>query len=127
MKDAVVSVRGRRSRVLYLASSEGLWFHLDGETYFAEKPKAGKTRRKEEGRGGNITAPMPGKVTKVLAKPGDTVAERQTLVVMEAMKMEYNLKAGAAGKVKAVHCLEGEQVTQDRCLVEFEDEKSDEK
>lgn len=45
------------------------------------------------GGGGNIVAPMPGKIVRVLVSEGDTVEDDQPLVVMEAMKMEHTLRA----------------------------------
>jgi biotin carboxyl carrier protein len=57
-----------------------------------------------------IRAPMPGKVVKVLAKAGDQVAAGAGLVVVEAMKMENELRAPRAGKVDTVHVKEGQAV-----------------
>ena len=57
-----------------------------------------------------VVAPMPGKVVRVLVKPGDDVKEGQGLVVVEAMKMENELKSALAGKVKEIFVSEGEVV-----------------
>ncbi len=57
-----------------------------------------------------VTAPMPGKIVRVLVKPGDEVAEGQGLVVVEAMKMENELRAAKAGKVREVAVREGTAV-----------------
>jgi biotin carboxyl carrier protein len=57
-----------------------------------------------------IAAPMPGKVVRVLVKPGDEVAEGQGVVVVEAMKMENELKSPKAGKVTEVVAREGQAV-----------------
>ena len=57
-----------------------------------------------------IVAPMPGKVVRVLVKPGDAVEARQGLVVVEAMKMENELRAARAGTVAAVSVVEGQSV-----------------
>ncbi len=54
-----------------------------------------------------VTAPMPGKVVKILVKAGDAVTEGQGLVVVEAMKMENELKSPKAGVVKEVFSKEG--------------------
>ena len=67
-----------------------------------------------------ITAPMPGKIVKVLVKPGDMVAARQGLVVIEAMKMENELRATRAGRVKDVHVAEGDLVEAGRLLTVIE-------
>jgi biotin carboxyl carrier protein len=64
-----------------------------------------------------VTSPMPGKVVRVLVAPGDTVAPRQGLVVIEAMKMENELRAGRAGRVKAVRVVEGQSVEAGAPLV----------
>jgi biotin carboxyl carrier protein len=57
-----------------------------------------------------IDAPMPGKVVRVLVKQGDQVQEGQGLVVVEAMKMENELKSPKAGVVKELHAQEGQPV-----------------
>ena len=67
-----------------------------------------------------LRAPMPGRVTRVLAAPGDRVAARAPLVVMEAMKMENELRAERDGVVAEVHVAEGATVDRDDLLVTFE-------
>ena len=64
-----------------------------------------------------VTAPMPGRVVKVLVAPGDTVAARQGLVVVEAMKMENELRAPRAGRVAEVRVAEGAAVEAGTALV----------
>jgi len=57
-----------------------------------------------------IVAPMPGKVVRVLVKAGDAVQARQPLIVVEAMKMENELRAARAGTVAELHAREGSSV-----------------
>jgi biotin carboxyl carrier protein len=57
-----------------------------------------------------ITSPMPGKVVKVLVEPGQEVREEQGMIVVEAMKMENELRSAVAGKVKEIFVREGEIV-----------------
>ncbi len=57
-----------------------------------------------------VTAPMPGKVVRVLVKAGDVVKTRQGLVVVEAMKMENELRAARDGRVREVFVVEGQSV-----------------
>jgi biotin carboxyl carrier protein len=64
-----------------------------------------------------IDAPMPGKVVRVLVKAGDEVQEGQGLVVVEAMKMENELKSPKAGKVAELHAVEGAAVESGAKLV----------
>ncbi len=67
-----------------------------------------------------LVAPMPGLVVRVTVKPGDDVRAGQGLVVMEAMKMENELRAVAAGRVKAVPAQPGMAVEKGALLVELE-------
>lgn len=67
-----------------------------------------------------IASPMPGKVVKVFVKVGDAVTEGQGLVVVEAMKMENELKAPKAGTVVEVTAVEGQAVENGAKLVVVE-------
>jgi biotin carboxyl carrier protein len=83
----------------------------------------GRRATEAAGPGGGpqqVTAPMPGKVVRVLVAPGDHVEPRQGLVVIEAMKMENELRATRAGRVKAVRATEGQSVDAGVLLVTVE-------
>jgi biotin carboxyl carrier protein len=71
-------------------------------------------RREDGGQAGSgpqrILAPMPGKILRVLAKRGDAVHARQAVVVIEAMKMENELRAARDGVVAEMHAAEGQSV-----------------
>jgi 3-methylcrotonyl-CoA carboxylase alpha subunit len=67
-----------------------------------------------------IVAPMPGKVLKVAVRPGDTVAARDLLIVLEAMKMEHRIEALRDGIVKSVAVEPGALVASGAPLVELE-------
>jgi biotin carboxyl carrier protein len=67
-----------------------------------------------------LSAPMPGLVVRVLVQPGDRVQAGQGLVVMEAMKMENELRAAANGVVRAVAVAAGGAVEKGALLVEFD-------
>jgi 3-methylcrotonyl-CoA carboxylase alpha subunit len=68
-----------------------------------------------------LTAPMPGTVLRVLAKEGETVKQRQPLVVLEAMKMETPVVSPYEAVVRAVHVSEGDRVAGGALLVELEE------
>ena len=70
-----------------------------------------------------IRSPMPGKVVRVFVKPGDIVEAGQPLIVLSAMKMESEFKAGQRGVVKEVPVKEGDTVDNDQLLVVIEDIK----
>jgi biotin carboxyl carrier protein len=67
-----------------------------------------------------VVAPMPGLIVRVHVKVGDVVDAGQPTVVMEAMKMENELRAQAAGTVKAIHAIPGKAVEKGTVLVELE-------
>ncbi|QFU75590.1 acetyl/propionyl/methylcrotonyl-CoA carboxylase subunit alpha [Halioglobus maricola] len=75
---------------------------------------------------GQVKASMDGAIVAVLAQVGDTVEAGQTLVVLEAMKMEHALKAGVSGTVSAISCEAGQQVKSRQLLATVEGEQSDE-
>jgi len=68
-----------------------------------------------------LRAPMPGLVVRVHAGPGDRVTAGAGLVVLEAMKMENELKAPAAARVRSVRVAPGQAVEKGQVLVEFEE------
>jgi len=67
-----------------------------------------------------VVAPMPGRVVRVLVEPGDEVAARQGVVVVEAMKMENELRSPKAGRVKDVQVTAGASVEAGRVLIVVE-------
>lgn len=67
-----------------------------------------------------VKAPMPGLMVRINVKAGDEVTAGQAVAAMEAMKMENELRAPAAGRVKAVHAAVGQAVEKGALLVEFE-------
>ena len=78
--------------------------------------------RRDDGAGAGsgpqrLMAPMPGKVVRVLVKPGDVVAAREAVVVVEAMKMENELRASREGTVTEVHAHEGISVEAGALLI----------
>ena len=66
-----------------------------------------------------VTAPLPGTITKILVKEGQTVKAGETVLVMEAMKMENNISAEANGTVKKIHVQQGAQVQSGELLIEL--------
>lgn len=67
-----------------------------------------------------VTAPLPGTIISVNCKVGDTVAASDTVVVLEAMKMENAIHAGRDGKVAAINVAAGDSVLEGTVLVTFE-------
>ncbi|MCB0597249.1 MAG: biotin/lipoyl-binding protein [Lewinellaceae bacterium] len=67
-----------------------------------------------------VKTPLPGTILKILAKEGDQVKKGDTLLIMEAMKMENNIIAEKAGKVVQVRVKEGDTVLQNDVLIVLE-------
>jgi geranyl-CoA carboxylase alpha subunit len=89
-------------RALYLDDGHG-HFHFEDITHMPAV--AGGA-----GGSGELKASMDGAIVNVLVQQGDTVAQGQTIVVLEAMKMEHQLKAGVAGTVASINAQVGQQV-----------------
>lgn len=68
----------------------------------------------------SLHAPIPGRVVKILAKAGERVSASQPLLVLEAMKMENEVRAPRAGTIKTVHVAEGVAVETGQLLVSVE-------
>ncbi len=105
------------------SATGGVIVHVNGRLIEATVAGAQGSwaRRGDAAAGGKgpqkIVAPMPGKVVKVLVKVGDEVAAKQGVVVVEAMKMENELKSARAGTVKEVKAVEGTSVEAGSVLV----------
>jgi 3-methylcrotonyl-CoA carboxylase alpha subunit len=101
----------KRHEVLVWQGGEAFAFRLDDGTQF-EAASAGH-------RGG-LTTPLPGVVVSVAVKEGDDVTAGQTLLVIEAMKMEHAIKAPRAGKVRALKHRVGDRVREGSTLAEID-------
>lgn len=68
----------------------------------------------------SLTAGMPGKIVKIMVKPGDQVKEGDPLVIMEAMKMENEMRATGDVKIKDIHVKEGDSVEGGALLITYD-------
>ena len=69
--------------------------------------------------GSPVNAPLAGTVVKVLVKPGQAVAEGETIIILEAMKMENSIKSPGDGLVKAVNVSLKQSVEKNQVLIQF--------
>src|SRR5574337_438454 len=121
-------VMGGSYEVDVVEEAEGvLTVWVKGETYRIEYQEEGRRPRRSAGTtshaaGGRqaITAPMPGKVVAVLVSPGQEVTAGQGIIVIEAMKMENELKAFGSGIIKEIKVEEGSGVSGGEVLVVIE-------
>jgi len=107
--NATVARHGDDITIMYVGQSHQL-------TLFDPAAQAGG----EDGPGGRLTAPMPGKIVAVMAKEGDDVETGTPLLVLEAMKMEHSITAPSGGKVTAIHYAVGDQVEDGADLLDLE-------
>jgi biotin carboxyl carrier protein len=103
-----------------LAREDGATVVLGGhvhEVLLSDDTGAALPRRPVASGPVRVTSPMPGRIVRVLVQAGDAVAEGQGLVVMEAMKMENELRAPRSGRVHELHAREQQAVEAGALLV----------
>jgi biotin carboxyl carrier protein len=119
---------GKSHRVLATRKAKGTWgMHLQG-THLTARVVDERTRVIEEMTGGPegaggpkaLKAPMPGLVLRIEVEVGQEVSEGDGLVIVEAMKMENELKMDGEARVKSILVEAGQVVEKDQILVEFE-------
>jgi glutaconyl-CoA/methylmalonyl-CoA decarboxylase subunit gamma len=138
MKKFKFKIRGNRyEAVINGFENNVVDIDINGTNYLVElekeilKPKTPKLVRakvqtaKEDafvkGKVGKfVKAPLPGTVFKLKCKTGDSVSAGDTLLIMEAMKMENNIQSEINGKVKTIMVAEGDSVLQGDILLELE-------
>jgi 3-methylcrotonyl-CoA carboxylase alpha subunit len=100
------------------------FIHLDGQDY--ELKRVSELEDEFEGveeEKGSLTSPMPGRIVKILVKPGDHVKKGQELIIIEAMKMENKICAPYNGTVTRVYFPVGDQIEANIVLMDIEEEE----
>ncbi|HEY0308183.1 MAG TPA: acetyl-CoA carboxylase biotin carboxyl carrier protein subunit [Acidobacteriaceae bacterium] len=118
-------IEGRAHRCILDEGPTGRAVLLDGKrlAYSVDDPRSLRARRSagvDENGPVPIKSPMPGRVARVLAAAGDTVAAQQGILVIEAMKMQNEMKAPKAGTVVRISVAEGDTVTAGQVLAVVE-------
>jgi 3-methylcrotonyl-CoA carboxylase alpha subunit len=114
-----------RHEVVYATGPAGdRWIFWNGHTYRIRARGNESERSPEQVRGHRaaatqLTAPMPARIVRINARVGAPVEKGETLVVLEAMKMELPIRAPDDATVAAVHCSEGELVQAEAPLVDL--------
>ena len=109
---------GQRFRAEVSRDGDARWVTVAGRTALLHNVESEVVTGQEEG--GLLETPMPGKVVDVAVSPGDNVEAGETLVVVEAMKMEHPIRARRAGVVAEVTAVVGEMVRPGTALVTLE-------
>ena len=81
------------------------------------KPVEQKPAAKPSGKGTKVVAPLPGTITEVKVAIGDTVKTGDTVIILEAMKMQNNIEAEADGTITEIHVSKGDTVMEGNPLV----------
>jgi biotin carboxyl carrier protein len=119
-----ILMKGRSYDARVEETANGLVVVIDGFRFEAEVTDPRRWVRSSGGKGGkgvqSMVAPMPGKVVRVLVSPGEEVAAGQGIAVVEAMKMQNELKAARAGRVLTVTAREGATVAAGDVLATIE-------
>ena len=107
---------------VYYASHGGqTWLSMSGCTYRLEKPSPRAARPQgDQDAVGAVRAPMPSQVRAVQVEAGQQVEKGQTLLLLEAMKMEIRVRAPSSGRVTRVLVTDGQTVDKEQPLVEME-------
>ncbi len=124
-KKIKIMISGRSVEVLAQKIGSHIWYQTEKGISSVEVEGAFASRKKRKSADSNsfqILAPMPGKITKVLTVEAGPAEPGQSLIVMEAMKMEYTLKSPSVRRVKKIHAKVGDQVALGQVLIDFEEE-----
>jgi biotin carboxyl carrier protein len=129
--DATASASRRSYEVAFERSVSGdLLVHVNGSIVPVSLPGRSARRAGRSGggsSGGQVVAPMPGRVVSVLVERGDEVRERQGVIVLEAMKMQNEVRAGRAGVVTDIRVSKGSAVDAGAVLVVIDEVRKTER
>ena len=113
---------------------DGKWeVSIDGNLYEVEIDQGSRRsqrKKRDSNRGGGsssglISSAIPGKIVSVLVSEGDKVDSGSVVIVLEAMKMQNEIKAGIDGKVEKIMCKPGERIEANVPLMEIVDSKKE--
>jgi acetyl/propionyl-CoA carboxylase alpha subunit len=112
-------VGGVRHLVAWARDGDRVFLWCDGRTWIFSRARAARAAGAAD-HGGDLRAPMPGRVRRVARAEGETVERGQVVLVLEAMKMEHAIRAPRDGVLRAVRVKEGDLVDAGVELAEIE-------
>ena len=115
-----VELQGKKDTLAFSQSKDALTIFKNGKTYAFHYIKNNYSAEDSAGSEGNLKAPMPGAITQVFVTANQSVKKDEVLLTLEAMKMEYAIRAPFDGVVIASYFQKGDQVKAGDELVEFQ-------
>jgi biotin carboxyl carrier protein len=124
-ENEILVLTGGRSDLVSIARDGGRKIvHVRGKVITLSEPSSESGRATEEektpGGGLEVRAPMPGKVIQIKVSEGEEVRKNQTLAIVEAMKMENEIKSGVEGIVRKIHAAVGELVDPQKPFIDLD-------
>ena len=119
-----ILIGGRSYEVKLEPAEDGYWASVDGRRFRVEVRDPRQLPRSRSGLAAEgrqrVASPMPGKVVRVLVREGEEVAAGQGMVVVEAMKMQNEIRSPKGGRVVMLRAVEGAAVSGGETLAEVE-------
>jgi len=114
-------IDGKRFTAYISSDNAKRWVTVNGRTFALTKSSGAKRRSAWHDHASEMVAPMPGLVRTINVSEGDAVTKGQTLLLLEAMKMEIRVQAPREGVVKRLFVKQGQTVEREQVLVEIEE------
>jgi biotin carboxyl carrier protein len=121
--EVAFTLKGGRHIAQVVSDGTTHYVAIDGHVLELKKPDPGRARKKHHHGEDSLAASMPGQVAKLLVGEGDVVERGQTLLILEAMKMEIKIAAPHAGRVAKVLVKQGQVVDRGQGLIEMSNEQ----
>jgi acetyl/propionyl-CoA carboxylase alpha subunit len=114
-------VDGIHHNIYYARARDKLFLAINGDCYSIELKDDSKTKKSHGAvsKGDSVSSPMPGVIVKIPIEEGDEVKAGETLVIVEAMKMQNELRSPRDGVVGKVNFKEGQQIDALQLIVEL--------
>ena len=112
-------IDGERVTAYVSSDNAKRWVTINGRTYLLTKQSGSRKSGAKHDHSGELTAPMPGQVRAVNVSEGDVVTKGQTLMILEAMKMEIRIQAPGDGTVDKLFVKQGDTVEREQMLIEI--------
>jgi biotin carboxyl carrier protein len=113
-------IEGKQITAYVSSDNAKRWVTVNGRTLLLTKSSGAQPRgAAHHHAAGELTAPMPGQVRAVNVSEGESVTKGQTLLLLEAMKMEIRVQAPRDGVVKKLSVQQGQTVEREQLLVEI--------